>query len=423
MTRQNLRSLGVLGALLVTVSVVVGLFAPDHGKADAASHTRDLVTEALTVTTVNVNCADVVVAHGGSTVADGGQTLIRFKDRIGALQGTPPRLWNDALDTPYVATDPQKMLEETQAKICENPLYGVTIANWFANMSVGDVHVVDLNTNWLTPFKGDAGQINDQAASYMLLDVANPTDQQKQTAVTQNIAWQNVAERLGTLLNRFKVVGVQALPSTLNYHLAGGGVSAGQLPEVGLNPAQENLPALILALYFKGQCIPQKIIGLNTGDKRPEEFALPVCETPAPTTTAAPPGTTPPPPPEVCKHNCTPSTTPPPTTICTTGKCVPPTTTPPPPTTTTPPTTVPPTTTTPPTTICTSGKCSPPTTTPPPPTTAAPSSTTAPPSNGGRGDSGDGATNTTSPPTTQAPAPAPPTTDSPTSNPSQPPAG
>lgn len=69
-----------------------------------------------------------------------------------------------------------------------------------------------------------------------------------------------------------------------------------------------------------------------------------------------------------------------------------------------------------------SGKETPPTTVAPPPTTA-PSPRPAPqPNNGGREDSGDGATNTTSPPTTQAPpATSPPTTRPPGPLPPPPP--
>lgn len=403
MTRQNLRTLGALGVLFVLIAVVIGVFAPDGGNTRNASasgsdtEVSDALKDALTITTATLSCPESVLEHGGSTMASGSSTVVVFNNHIGALKGTPPRLWSDALTVPYTETEPVNMLGETQAEICFNPHYGTTVANFFANMSVGDVRIVDLNP-WLAPFAGDASQINNLAAGYMpLLDVTDVTDEQAQEAVTQNIAWQQIAQRLGTLLTRFQVDGIRAEQSTLNYHLTGGGASVGGLPEVGLNPNQENLPSLMLKLTNKDACVPIKVIGFNVGDKRPEEFAPPTCETPAP------PATTPPP------RETTPTTRPTPEETTPTMGPTPTTT----PTTTPTPTTVP----------CPSGKCTPPTTVAPPPTTAPPATTTTQPSNGGQGDSGDGATNTTSPPTTEAPAPAPDNTDSPTENPSGPPPG
>lgn len=413
MPRRTWLMLGGFAAILLVAALLVGVFESD-GKSPAAatsdgddSNVDDAVRKALTVTSVDDEyCLEKVVKYGGSTVATGdGMTVVTFNGRIGALEGTPPRLWSDALDTPYVKTDPQEMLGETQAEICENPLYGVTVAHFFATMSVGDVKLSEIN-DWLTPFAGDAGQINDKASEFVpLLDVTSPTDDDKGQAVRQNLAWQQVAGKLGTLLGRFQVVGVQAQASTLNYHLVAGGAVVGGLPEVGLNPNQENLPALVLQLTEKGACAPLKVIGFNQGDKRPEEFAPPACVTP---TTAAPerPVTTTAKPRKPGK---------PTTTTVPQRKKIPTTTVPP--ATTIVPTTVPKQTTT----TVQSGKQTP-TTQAPPPTTAVPPPTTAQPSNGGQGDSGDGATNTTSPPTTQAPAPAPPTTSSPTTNP-PPPAG
>lgn len=405
MPRRNWLKLGGFAAILLVAALLVGIFSSDS-KPIAASTSDgadsnvddDAVRKALTVTSVpDEFCLEKVVEYGGSTVAVGDdKTVVSFKDRIGALKGTPPRLWSDALTTPYMQTEWAKMLEETQAEVCSNPHYGVTVANLFANMSVGDVKLSEIN-DWLTPFAGDAALINDKASEFIpLLDVTSPTDTQKEQAVVQNLAWQQVAGKLGTLLSRFQEDGVRPEKSVLNYHLVAGGASVGGLPEVGLNPNQENLPALVLKLTEKGACAPLKVIGFNTGDKRPEEFTPPTCEKPAPPSEPKAPAPKP-------RKPGTPATTAPPTR----EKI---------PTTTVPATTVPKQTTT----TVTSGKQTP-TTQAPPPTTAPTSSTTAQPSNGGQGDSGDGATNTTSPPTTQAPAPSPPTTSSPTTNPPPPP--
>ncbi len=351
--------------------------------------------------------------NGGNTVASDGQTVVKYK--VAALTGTPPRMWSDALSVPYSNTDPQKMLGETQAAICQDPLYGVTVANFFATMSVGNVHLVDLN-DWLKPFGGDAKQINVKAAEYIpLLDVQNPSVAQQETAVAQNIAWQKVAEKIGTLLSRFHLAGVRSEQSVKNYHLVAGGAVVGGLPEVGLNPSQENLPALMLELTEKGACAPLKVIGFNTGDKRSEEFTPRTCVKPQPKAPAPKPK-----PRRPQHHRVTTTTTTRPRSTTTTTR----------PSTTT--TTVSTTTTTvqccaPPCTSgcssCPSGKCTPPTTTAPPPTTAPPTTSTSQPQNGGQGGSGAGATNTTSPPTTTAPSQSPPTTSSPTTAPPPPPAG
>lgn len=298
-------------------------------KADAA------VINALTVKTVNTDCAT-----SAKTVKNGSQELVVYD--VGAIKSTPPRKWSDALSTPLGGTSPPEMLTAQQAAVCEDPELGVSTANMFANLNVGGVNVGDLNP-WLAPYKGDAGQINDKAAGFIpLLDVAHPSDAQVQEAAKQNIEYQALAARLDTLIGRFSNKGVNNSPkSSENWHLTAGGLAVGGLPEVGLNPNQESLPALMLEVTEKGACAPLKIIGFNTGDKRPEVFPTPTCQSPhkpgkssTPMTSAPPKGCTsncgsvPP----TCTSNChpttshpTPSTTPP-TTPPTTHHSTPPVT-------------------------------------------------------------------------------------------------
>src|SRR5579864_4655390 len=150
------------------------------------------VIDALTVTTTSVDCLEVVNNNGGSTQATiNGQTIVSFNGHIGALMGTPPRKWSDALSTPYVQSDPSQMLAETQATICEDPLYGSTVGNLFANMMVGSAKVLDLNS-WLQPFAGDpATTISTTAAGFIpLLGIpkAQQTAAQQQASITQNLA-------------------------------------------------------------------------------------------------------------------------------------------------------------------------------------------------------------------------------------------
>lgn len=239
---------------------------------------------------------------------------------IAALKGVPPREWSDALGTPVQASEPEPARDEIQDAVCEDPLLGVTYLKFVATIVRDEllertgVDILVLNP-WLEPFAVSDDKINTLAAGFVpLLDVDNPSDEQVRTALVKNQEWQKVAAYANTLLDRFEVTGIDARMSVVNYHLAIGGLVVGGLPAVEKNPNQEDLPALILSLTEKDQCVPLLVIGFNMGDKRPELFEPPVCEQP-PTPPEGPPGTVPPPP------------TPPPTTTTTTVPGQPTTTT------------------------------------------------------------------------------------------------
>lgn len=273
-------ALAALSLIAAVVMVINSVGFVSAKQAQAASVPSEVIRD-LTVTTSTVDCPMLVVANGGSTMAVGGQTVVAW--RVGALQATPPRMWSDALGVPLSGSTPQQQLSALQAAICEDPLLGATYANMFAGLMVGNVRVGSLNP-WLDPF-ADSGQINDRAASYIvLLDGTNPPKDQLKRAVERNVAWQQVAGKLDTLLGRFVLVGDQSPMSVRNWHLVAGGLVAGGLPEVGLNPNQENLPALVLSVTAKGACAPLALVGANLGDKRPEVFVPPTC-----TSSAVPP--------------------------------------------------------------------------------------------------------------------------------------
>jgi hypothetical protein len=423
---------GLVVALLIAAGLTDGFSSGSGGKATANTTTttvvhkhhvhhgpkhkvpkanNPVVSQAvindLTITSVNVSCTNLVDAYGGATKVSNGENLVVFKHHIGALKGVPPRLWSDALDVPYFNTVPQNMLEETLATICENPLYGSTVANMFAHLTVDGVSVLKHNP-WLGPFVGSlsGSGINATASTFTpLLDVTHATQAQARAAVSWNLSWQVYAEKLDTMLTNFQVNGIQALPSVLNYHRVVNGLEVGGLPEVELNPNQENLPALILDLTIKGQCAPLARIGFNTGDKRPEVFATPSCAPPAP----APKPVHKSVPKSVTMPNTVPQKTPHPGTTTTTPPKHPTTTVPPHHGTTTT-TSVTPTTVSPSPTTTTTCPCHAPTTVPPPPVTvptlpSAPTTTlpgaTSPPG---------GVTGVTAPTTTDPPGTLPPTT-------------
>ncbi|HVS58140.1 MAG TPA: hypothetical protein VHD60_00155 [Candidatus Saccharimonadales bacterium] len=314
----------------VAVTMTVGGISTPH-KADAqtapsasssasasatASAISQAVIDALTVKSTSVDCPSIVNSHGGSTIASNDSTVVKWN--IGALKGTPPRKWSDAISVPLPGSTPADQLANLQADICEDPLLGSTWANMLANLTVDGVSVGSLNS-WLTPFSGDAKNINAQAASFVtLLDTSNPTDVEAATAAKQNVAWQQqVAEKLDTLLGRFQVVGVQTLSSVQNWHLVAGGLQVGGLPQVGLNSHQEKLPALVLQVTAKGACAPLKVIGANVGDQRPEVFVTPTCQPPAAPSTSK----TPPPAPKTTPGKPKPSKTPTPTPTPSKSKC------------------------------------------------------------------------------------------------------
>lgn len=387
----------LVAGLLVAIALVWG---GDRSQASVPPVSQDVIN-ALTVRTVSVKCTTL---SGVETVKAGNDTVVKYD--VGALKGTPPRKWSDAISTSLVGSNAAQKLENLQASVCVDPLTGSTAANMLANLRVGNVSVGSLNP-WLSPFQ-ETSRISATAAGFIpLLDVKHPTSAQTAAAVKQNLAWQAVAERIDTLLTRFHLTGIETLQSVENWHLVAGGLVVGGLPEVGLNPQQEKLPALVLSVTEKGACAPLKVIGFNVGDKRPEVFATPVCTKSSPKpTTPSHPATTPPTTPShpVTTPSPTPSSTPTPTPspTCTpsgvTENCGKDARLAP---------SQPPVVSCPggymdrTTQKCVTGSYSP---------TPTPSTSTT-----GQGDSGPGATNTVSPPPTTAPAPTPSITTSPPS--------
>lgn len=313
----------VVGVGVAAVLGIVGrnvLFG-DEQKVDAAPSAQigDEVRGALTVNTTSVDCVKVVEQTGMGRTYNRGDSQQPDKGvvfDVGALHpvasanapGADDRLWSDAISPPFHVDkkDNKALLAETEASICEDPVLGATVANLFVNMQVQGIKVVDLNP-WLKPFEGDAANINDRAVEFMpLLNNNNPSQDQLKQAVDKSREYQKIAEKLGTLLERFKNNGVGNGKTVLNFHLVAGGLVAGALPEVGLNPDQfDNAEALMLVLDSKnGQCLAQ--IGFNTGDKRPEEFECqPVTTTTTITVESKPPGT----PPMSFRTTTTPETT------------------------------------------------------------------------------------------------------------------
>ncbi len=314
-TKRRVQLAGALlgaGAILTTGGIVAcsdngGESAPagaDGGEASDADW--QAIRDALTISSTNpdIDCAVIVEKAGGQvrTTPDNKKVIT---PQIGALLPVDPsnptmRRWGDNLDSPYLADKANKeaLLAETQLAICEDPLFGETVANMFANMQVGDVKVVDLNP-WLQEAAGAPEDINDKAAKFVpLLDTGGQsvTEEQVKQSAEVNLQYQQLANLLNTMLTRFQNNGNQdAGWTTFNYHLDADGMDVGGLPEVTLNPEQYiangDASALVLELTKKpGICVLK--IGFNITDKRPEGFECAVPEeVPAP---EQPADTTPP---------------------------------------------------------------------------------------------------------------------------------
>lgn len=314
----------VIGAVVLSILAFVGLIVSailaTPSQAAATSTPDQATINALTVTTVPKE----------AQCATDGNGLVAWD--IGSLKSG--RKWPDALEPPFTTSTSETRRAEVYTTDCTDPNYLVTNANFFANMTLGNVKVVDLNP-WLKPFVGKSDTlINTKAASYVpLLNVKNPSDAQVADAVTKNKEAQELAAKVNTLYSKFHPIGVHSEKSILNYHLLIGGLVADTLPAIGLNEHQESLPAEQYALTDKGQSTCFAKIGFNVGDRRPEMFSCatyvpPPGSTPKPGTTTHPgtPGTPTTAPPGGCKTGCspTPPTTAPPTTTPPSHKCVPP---------------------------------------------------------------------------------------------------
>ncbi|MEK7602958.1 MAG: hypothetical protein AAB459_01805 [Patescibacteria group bacterium] len=399
MSQGNWRRGTVFFAVLITITFVAALLVRANndeksgGSSDPTTtssapapegndYDRDELLKLVTVRTTSVDCLAVARKHH-DTQAVGDTKVIKFRNGANASVARGERI-EGGVNTPLVGdTDPAR-LESAIHKVCSDPLYACGVGRSFGVWEPLGPQIARANP-WIGKnVKKSDDDINDCAVRLTRIrNVDDMSDDELADAIVSRDRKVRVfTEKVATLIDRFRVDGTRPEQSVRNYHLSGEGIVAGSFPNWELNPQQEKLPALVLALVPKGACGPVMVIGFNLFDARPEEFAPPTC-TDTPTTPTTPPS-------GGCR-NCGGGTT-------TTRPVV--------------------TTTT--TTSCASGKCVPPTTVSPSPTTRPPAVTTTQPDNGGQGDSGDGATNTVQPPTTVDTAPAPPTTASPTTNPPKP---
>ena len=254
----------------------------DEDKDDTtlSKEARAAIAELLTVKTTSADAECATDDYG----------LVSYQ--IGALEAVPePRKWSDGISTPIAATEVEAARDELQVAICKDPLLGVSYLTFLATdardalLASTGVDILEINA-WLKPYAVETSEINTIAAGFIpLMDVKEPTSAQIDKAMEQNRSWQTEASYANTMFDRFAMTGIEARQSTVNYHLAAGGLAVGSLPAVERNGNEEDLPALIFSLTEKDQCEPLLEIGANVGDKRPELFKAKVCETPPTDTT------------------------------------------------------------------------------------------------------------------------------------------
>lgn len=303
-------------AVLAVVALLMGTFSYGFGHGGTSQEEQSDDQTEQTDDTVEPLDPALIEMLTVSTISDSARCETNdfgiVEPDIAALKGIPPRATADAISTPFKATKPADILSEAQVSICEDALYGSTVGVFFAN-DIADtfqkygVDLVEVNP-WLAEFV-DA-DIATVADSYVLTEdeAKDATDEEISAALTKNREWQDQAARLNTMLERYEMLGIQELDSSVTYHITAPVV--GGLPSVGPDDKVDSLPALVFSFTQKNGCSVSEF-GLNLQDKRPELFT-PDCSTPNPETTPPTTNTTPPTTPG-CTTNCstTPPTTPP----------------------------------------------------------------------------------------------------------------
>jgi hypothetical protein len=186
------------------------------------------------------------------------------------------RLFSDSPANPIINLETaETALLEFQNTLCESPEMTAMTANYFANLEVEGVKVLDLN-DWLQGYEGSADVINDNAAEFIPQYFDDNVSFEDQLAANQD--HRNIAENLAELLSRFENLGIVEADTTFNYHLSAGGLSTG-IPEFAVNDEQYTGKFIQLQLTFKdGRCV--KALMVNIDDQRIAESDLCVVSIP-----------------------------------------------------------------------------------------------------------------------------------------------
>ena len=304
--------IGRIALGVVLAAAAGGLYAEYGGEssstniaaaAGAPAPSQGGTIEQLAVNQPDVSCVAIVkefISEGGTGAIQtvGSQQVVR--PHIYALDGTttsfPPgdRLKSTNMEGPLLY--PNSTTNSTlqiEATVCEDPLFGVTLSNMLANTEINGVEIPTADP-WLNPYQFSAASpinnIETKAASFFdnASDFSNTASNNLRQTLAQNERYNQLAEKLNTLLNRFSAIGRNTEETTLNYHLSLGGAVTG-IPQVSLNGRQYLADAEMFELTRKTGGCDGPTIGFNVEDMRPEEFSGCVIVTgPTPTSSTTP---------------------------------------------------------------------------------------------------------------------------------------
>lgn len=203
---------------------------------------------------------------------------------------------SDSYALAFTTDSPTEARDELAENNCFDTLQGVANATGIAvhvapelkKQSNGVVDLMELQP-WLQDFT-DEKNISKLAEKYDPLEFdTNITGKDVQHAQEMNQQWQVIASKLNLLYSKYKVSWDDAPRSTVNYHDATLGQSAGSsFPKIAPRDKQEKLKALVFTLTEKDVCGEIVKFGANAHDKRFELFSPKNCEAPKKPTTTKP---------------------------------------------------------------------------------------------------------------------------------------
>jgi hypothetical protein len=301
----------VTSVLAVAAITVVGLTGVTLPKGSStASSTSVSATASSSPTPKPSKSANPYGKLDSATIAALSPTTVSYEGVTSGPLGlivfdlnSKDRLADDAVCNPLTTnTDLDVVRQSLEDNIWTNPQCGVTWAHFLGHKVVDGVKVVDLPGNeWLKPYDVAASKIKSQAQYFVPLlnktltkvDKKKITSAQYEQAAQRNWDYQVLAGWLNTMINSYQLVNISAPTSTLSYHVMDKGQGSGLHP-VGLDPAPDSKPALVMELIDKNACAPSTVIGANMTDSRPEQFPDETCVLPPVVVHLPPHGSTPP---------------------------------------------------------------------------------------------------------------------------------
>ena len=259
-------------------------------------------------------CLSIVSSKlGESAVVNGVYTLSIPPAMVGPLpgdlkvkEGDPAALqWSDALNLPLLGSTPEEVRDNLYFEICTKPLVGTSLRHLFANLTLPDgTAIIDLQTNdeddvnWLDAGDVPEEEISVQAGEYVPLLFASDNLSEEDEEELYNLSatkareYADLGDYLLHMVSHYELGTLDSLDSRHSYHLVGGGLAVGVVPEVEITTKLDNRLALWFYLTEKTECAPISLLGFNLGDTRPMLTDVDLtCEALTPPPVSPPPAT------------------------------------------------------------------------------------------------------------------------------------